>query len=468
MSTSPPERTPALLAALGMAVCACALEISMLFSALPALVKTFGDPGTVFWTVTIHYLAAASSVALSGRLGDLYGRRRVLMIVLSVALCGSLLSYFSPSLLGIIVGRGIQGLSAAAIPLAFGLVREQLPPARVPSSIGIVATLAPVTGGIGALLGGVLVDQAGWRTIFAVSAGWMALTLVCLALFVPGRATSSHRRIDILGGVLLPPAIAALLLAIEGAKHWGWLHAGTLGLAAASLALLAFWYRHEAAHPDPLIDVRLLSHRQIGLANLGMALFGLGALQNTQLLSLLLQQPVESGAGLGVSATQVGALFTPFIIVNLVGGPLSGRIAAKHGGRPAALLGMALAAIGWIALALWHDTLWFVMAMAYLQMLGIAMLFAALPNLVVEIAPPDRTSEATGVLSVTRQFAASIGTQVLAFTLATSTVSVPGATAHYPTDDAFTLAMAYIAVVSIVAVFIATRLPKRAAARATS
>jgi MFS family permease len=155
-------------------------------------------------------------------------------------------------------------------------------------------------------------------------------------------------------------------------------------------------------------------------------------------------------------------LFVPFIVVNLIGGPLSGRIASRHGGRTAALIGMLMTAIGWTALTMAHDNLWFVTSMAYLQMMGIAMLFAALPNLVIEDAPPDRTSEATGVLSVVRQFAASIGTQIVGYTLATSTVtdSAAGA-AKFPTDSAYTLTMGYIAVACIVSVFVTLLLPKR-------
>jgi putative Mn2+ efflux pump MntP len=125
------------------------------------------------------------------------------------------------------------------------------------------------------------------------------------------------------------------------------------------------------------------------------------------------------------------------------------------------MLGMCLTAIGWIALAMQHSELWFVMAMAYVQCLGIAMLFAALPNLVVEDAPSDRTSEATGVLSVVRQIAASIGTQVIGFTLATSTVSQAADAAKFSTDAAFTLTMAFVAGVCVASVFVASMLPKR-------
>jgi MFS family permease len=258
-----------------------------------------------------------------------------------------------------------------------------------------------------------------------------------------------------------------LLLSIHFSRHWGWTDARTLALAGAGLALLAFWYRYEARHPNPLIDVKLLSRKQIGLANLGMALFGLGSLQNTQLLSLLLQQPEWTGVGFGVSATTTGMLFVPFIVVNLVGGPLSGRIAARYGGRISALIGMLMTAVGWIALTVEHDNLWFVTAMAYLQMMGIAMLFAALPNLVMEDAPPERTSEATGVLSVVRQFAASIGTQIVGYTLATSTVAdQSGGAARFPTDAAFTLTMGFIAAMCVISVVVALMLPRKPVAAA--
>jgi len=226
------------LVALGACVTACTLEITMLFPALPALIRDFADPAAVFWTVTIQYLVAASSVALCGRLGDLFGRKRVLLVVLSLALCGSLLSLISTALWGIIIGRGIQAISAAAIPLSFGIVRELLPANRVPSGIGLVATVAPVMGGVGGVLGGVLVDYASWRLLFAVSAvsGILAVALVWWA--IPQRTAGARMKIDIVGGLLVPPAIAALLLAIHHSRHWGWMDARTLGLFAAGLALL--------------------------------------------------------------------------------------------------------------------------------------------------------------------------------------------------------------------------------------
>jgi MFS family permease len=383
--------------------------------------------------------------------------------VLAIALAGSLVSLQSTSLLTLIVGRGIQGLSAAAIPLCFGLVRELGRPGRVPFAVGIVATVAPVVGGIGAVLGGLLVDHASWRFIFAVSA---VLTLIAIGLvwrWIPGGAARAQRRIDLLGAVLLPPAVAAVLLAIHHARHWGWIDARTLALLAAGLGLLAVWWWHEWRQSEPLINVRLLGRRQIGLANLGMALFGLGALQNNQLLSLLLQQPGWTGVGLGVSATTTGLLFVPFIFINLIGGPASGRIAARHGGRRSALIGMSLTAVGWTALTLHHAQLWFVMSMAYVQTLGIAMLFAALPNLVVEDAPPDRTSEATGVLSVVRQLAASIGTQIVGYTLASTTVADRGGgVARFPTDSAFTLTLGFVACVCVLSVVVSLMLPKHA------
>jgi MFS family permease len=193
-----------------------------------------------------------------------------------------------------------------------------------------------------------------------------------------------------------------------------------------------------------------------------MALFGLGALQNNQIFSILLQQPMWTGAGFGATATQTGMLFVPFIAVNMIGGPLSGRLAARYGGRTPAMLGMCLTAIGWMALAMHHSELWFVMAMAYTQCLGIAMLFAALPNLVIEDAPSDRTSEATGVLSVVRQIAASIGTQVIGYTLATSTVSdTTGGAAKYATEAAFTLTMVFVAAVCVASLLVVLMLPKR-------
>ena len=146
-----------------------AFEGSMVYAALPAMMRHYGDPAAVGWVVTGYLLVATATAAIGSRLGDLFGRSRLLGIALLLAMLGSVISAFADQLSIVVLGRVIQGASAAILPLCFGLVREHLPASHVPFGIGVLAATASVAAGAGMLLSGVIVDQLGWQWIFWVS-----------------------------------------------------------------------------------------------------------------------------------------------------------------------------------------------------------------------------------------------------------------------------------------------------------
>jgi MFS family permease len=146
----------------------------------------------------------------------------------------------------------------------------------------------------------------------------------------------------------------------------------------------------------------------------------------------------------------------------MCGSPLSGYLATRYGARRAALVGGILVSIGWIAIALKHDHLWFLMAMDYVQALGMAVLYAAIPNLIVEEAPAERVSEATGMLSVVRSVSMGIGSQLVAFALTTATISAAGkGPGKFPADSAYTLTFGGMALASVLLFAVAYALPRR-------
>jgi MFS family permease len=341
----------------------------------------------------------------------------------------------------LIAGRAIQGFSAALMPLCIGLAREHLPPPRVPVGIGWLAAMASFSAGGGILLGGWVVDHLGWRWIFWFSAGHASVALACVALVLPAsRRQALTAKLDVLGGVLFAPAVAALLWAITRLKGSGLHDPLTLGLVALGGVTLALWLQREWRHPNPMIDVRRLGERQLGLTMLLMALFGLGASQVMLLVLLIGQQPAWTGIGLGLSATLAAALKFPATFAGLVGAPWSGHIAARSGARRAALIGATLVCAGWAALSVWHDAVWMLATLSFLITFGGSILYAAMPNLVVEVAPPERTSEINGMSHVVRTVGTAIGTQLATMLLASSTVTDlalgPGS---YPSPEAYGL-----------------------------
>ena len=208
MSTTPDRSSwPAILIVLVIAEITSAFEVGMMYGALATLMREFRDPVGTGWLITAFLLVGAVSAALCSRLGDLYGRKRLVLLMLACATAGSLIAAFATTLPWLIAGRAVQGLSAALLPLCIGLVREHLPAARVPVGIGWLAAMASFSAGAGILLGGWLVDHVGWRWIFWFSAGHASIALVCVALVLPASARQAATgKLDVLGGVLFAPA----------------------------------------------------------------------------------------------------------------------------------------------------------------------------------------------------------------------------------------------------------------------
>lgn len=452
-----------LLGALVLAEVVSATEATMIYGAMRVLTRDFGDPVLVGWAITAFLLVAAGSAAVGSRLGDQFGRRRLLLISLLLAGAGSVVSALSDGAAGVIAGRALQGMAGAVLPLCFGLVREHLPADRVPFGVGVVAAAAFVSGGLGFVAGGLIVDHLHWSWIFIVGAGTAAVAWPAVCWGVPpDRAPQRREPVDALGVLLLLPAITALLLAPTQAKVWGWGDARVWALVVAGALLLAVWVRHELRVAAPLIDVRLLARRQLLLANLVVVLLALGPMQSGMVLSTLLQQPAWTGAGLGLSATLSGLVQAPPMVLALLVGPACGALALRRGARAPALLACVLLLLGWGGILLSHAALPWVAAMTLIKGLGLAAVFAAAPMLIVEASPAERTSETTGVSSVLRHMSNAIGSQLVALMLASTTVSdAAQGPARYPAPAGLTLTLAVICGLAVAACAVAWCLPRR-------
>lgn len=459
--SAPRERV--LLGALVVAEITSSFEVSMIYAAMPTLVREFGGTAGAGWLITIYLLVGGVSAALGSRLGDMLGRRRLVLLLLAMAAVGSAVSALSGSLPGQIIGRGIQGLSAALMPLCIGLAREHLPAARVPVAVGWLAAAATFSAGVGLLLGGVLVDHVGWRSIFVFSGGYALFAMLVVLWLVPAsKGVASSRHFDLVGGVLFAPAIAAVLWGITRVRTTGLGDPMTASLLVGGLLVLVIWFRYEWRHAEPMIDVRQLRDRQFGLTLLTMLTFGLGTAQLMLVLMLLVQQPVWTGVGLGLTATVAAAVKLPSNFAGLFGAPWSGHLAARHGARRAALIGATIVLIGWLGLFFFHDRVAWLVGWALVGSFGGAMLYAALSNLVVESVPPERTSEANGLVQLVRTIATAIGTQLISVLLASDVVSDPARPAiSHPTQHAYLLAIGAIVLLCALCVLAAFALPHR-------
>lgn len=425
---------------------AAAFETTMIFASINTFLEEFGSPTGVGWLITSYLLVSASAAALVGRLGDIYGRKRVLLIVLSLAAFGSLLSAVASDLSLVIVGRAIQGFAGAALPLCVGLTRQLLPQRYMSMGIALVTTTSSLGGAVGFIVGGALAEHFHWSSIFVTSSGLAVGALGLSAMLLPNvPASGQSGRLDVLGGVLFVLGIVAVLIAISNIGKWGVGDPRTMGLLAAAVASIALWVRHELRHPNPLIDVRLLADRRSALANITMALFALGGMQMALMQTLLLQQPSSTGIGLGISAALAGLLQALGIAIAIVTGPLSGYVSMRLGAKTAMIGALSIMTAGIGGMALLNGSVDWMLATMIMASAGITGFVAAHPNIVVAAVPAGRTSEAVGFSGVVRAIGQAIGNQIVVALLASSTVvAAAGGTALWPSPAAFMLAFAYL------------------------
>ncbi|API59933.1 hypothetical protein BSL82_11940 [Tardibacter chloracetimidivorans] len=411
--------------ALIVAELASAFETLMLYAAMGKLVILF-DPLRAGWLVTIYLLVQTASAALGGRLGDLFGRRRLLIISLFISGCGSLLSFFAVNYPMLLVGRAFQGCAGAVLPLCFGLAYQHLPARWASMGVGIVAATASLGAGLALLTGGYIVDNFDWHHIFSLGAVLAAAGVVAAKFGLPASLSRPAAKVDVVGGILFVPAICLILLALTLGGRTGWTSYTTIGMAVGGILLCMWWIRYELRHPEPLLDVRMLAVRSVSASNAVMFFLALGAVQLPLILPLFLSQP--HGGSPGLSATAIGLVMMPSMLMAVAVSPLAGSLLSVMTERRLAVCAVAIVLAGWVLIGLSSGQLGVVVGGVILVGVGMAAAMAIFPNIVLAHTPAARHSEAGGMLTVVRGLGQSVGSQLIALLIATRGVATMGLT----------------------------------------
>jgi MFS family permease len=452
-----------LLAILWIAEATSAFEGSMVYAAQRYINQDFGDPALLGLLYSSYLIVGAGAAALVGRMGDIFGRRRLMIIILALGSAGSVMSAFSsgaPNML--LAGRMLQGLTGAILPLAVGLVRENMPPNRVPMGIGLMISGASLGTAGGLVIGGLIADNYSWHGIFIASTTFCLASLIGLLAAIPKSPRLPNiDGIDWVSGVLFAPGIMLLTWYFSTIAKLGLFHqAGLIALASGG-TLLAYWIWRSLSAAVPLLDVRLFRNRNVLVANLVTALLALSSLQITLIFAMLLQSPIWTGIGLGATATMAGAAKLPSNILSTLGGPLSGWITGHGGGRAAMLCGGLLSTTGWVLAYFIHDSIFHVILVLCVISFGTTILFTVGPTILASTVPPERTSEVSGMLTVTRGLFSGIGAMMVTGLLATQVLSDTSGKAQYATAGAFQLTILVVIGLSVLATLGAFALPKR-------
>ena len=445
-------------AVLSLAAMAYSLLQSLVIPALPSLEHSLhASADAVAWLLTGYLLSAAIATPILGRVGDMLGKEKVLLVVLVVLSVGTLVSALATTLPIMLLGRVIQGAGGAVFPLAFGIIRDEFPHERVVGAIGFLSAILGVGAGLGVVLAGPIIGHLSYHWLF-----WFPLALVLLAavatmLFIPESPIRTPARINAVGALLMSGWLVSGLLAVSEGPVIGWGSPRIIGLFVASVVLIAWWVRSESRSATPMVDMKMMRITEVWTTNLAAFLFGFGMYVMFTIVPQFVETSARRGYGFSASVTQSGLDLLPFAVAMLVIAPLTGRLSVALGGRRVLLAACCFAASSYVVLALWHTHTWNVLLSAALLGIGIAMGFASMTNLVVEAVPPTQTGVATGMNTNIRNIGAGVGAGV-----ATSIV-VSHLMAHgVPSEHGYILAFIISAAALVVAALATLAIPRHA------
>lgn len=460
----PTRRTTAavvpVLAFAGIVVAVMQTLLVPVIKDLPQLLDT--APTNATWVLTSTLLSGAVATPIMGRLGDLYGKRRLLIISLAIMVVGALISAVTSDLLTMIVGRTLQGFAMGAIPLGIGLMRDMLPRERLGSAMALMSSSIGVGGGL-ALPGAALIAQhTDWHALFYAAAALGVIAIALTLIVVPESPMRAKGSFDLPGAIGLATGLVLLLLPITKGSDWGWSSGTTLGLFGAAVVILLLWGLMELRVKAPLVDLRTTARREVLLTNLASIMVGVSFYVVSLVLPQLLQLPAATGYGLGQSMVVAGLCVAPLGLTMMLTAPVYARLSARFGPKVTLILGMLIIAIGYGGGLGLMSAAWQTVITAVVLGAGIGLAYSSLPALIVSAVPASETGAANGLNTLMRSIGTSVSSAVIGMVLANTADHANGLA--IPTMHGFRVSFVIATGAVAVGVLLALGLPGRRAA----
>ncbi len=437
---------------------AYAVLSSAVIPALPTIQHDLHTTETgVAWLLTGYLLSASVATSILGRLGDMYGKERLLLYTLILLGVGTLLAAVATSLGVLILARVIQGAGGGIFPLAFGIVRDEFPREKIAGSIGLMSSILGVGAGFGIVLSGVIVEHLDYHWLF-----WMPLVAIVLAAvatwrYVPESPVRVPGKVNWLSAVLMTAGITMTLLAVSETTTWGWGSVKTLSLLAAGIVVCGIWVAVDARSAEPLIDMKMMRIRGVWSTNAAAFLLGAGMYSSFIVFPQFAQLPRGTGFGFGASVVVSGLYLLPSTVGMFILGLITGRVSARYGSKSALIVGTAFTAAAFGLLAVAHSHPYDMLISAALLGVGIGLAFAALGNLIVQAVPAHQTGVASGMNTVMRTLGGALGGQLSATFIANNTShGVPTVTGF---TETFVMATGFLLVCLVAAALVPSDRP---------
>ncbi|MFC3986244.1 MFS transporter [Streptosporangium jomthongense] len=450
-----PRLLVAVLAFCGVVVAVMQTLVIPLLPHVPAL--TGSTPTAASWLVTITLLSGAVCTPVLGRIGDMYGKRKVLLASLGLLTMGSVLCAASSQIGVLIAGRALQGAALAVMPLGVSIMRDELAPGRLLSAVALMSSTLGIGAAIGLPLAALVVENADWHTMFWVSVGLGLLDIALVLRYVPESPLRAGGRPDVLGVLGLSTSLVSLLLAVTQGGDWGWTSTPTLALLAAAVLIGLLWGAHELRSPSPMVDLRVSARPAVLLTNLAALLIGFAFYANSLATAQLVQEPTSTGYGLGASIVVSGLCLLPGGVAMVFLSPVSARISAAYGPKVTLAVASACMAAGYVVRFFTNHQLWTIVLGATVVSAGTAIAYSALPALVMRAVPVSETGAANGLNTLMRSIGQAACSAVVAAVLAHVTFQVAGRTV--PTLGAYLTVFVIAGAAALLALAVTLCLP---------
>lgn len=448
------------------------LQYSMVSPALQKMSPDFPTVGAnISWAVIIIGLVGASATPLLGKASDIWGKKLLFLLCGLFFLVGCVICAITSNWTLFMIGRGLSSFAVASPFIAYGLIRDLLPRRYIPIGIAIVGVGVGFSGAVAPVLGGYLVDNHGWRSMFWFLAAFTLVLTPLVMAVVPDSKLRLKDRIDPIGAVLLSGGALCTLMYLSNGQTWGWGKPSSFAWLLAGLAMLFGFFVAELRIRKPLVDVRMLLNPKVSVV-LAMTLFGVGIVAAAPLaLGYMMQTPSAAELSDKIAAGTADKANVPTDLVHVTLDPaytygngftmleyalhvalwvglagivcslIAGMIVRRSGGRIPAIIAivlMTLAAIGFIAVG--YD--WFTYMLFYvLASAGFAFLNAAVPNLLVDAVPAEQQGVTTGLLGVVMSLGTGVAMAVMTAMQnshpVTAHIDVAGRTAVQPISHVF-------------------------------
>jgi MFS family permease len=442
---------------------------TMLVPAIPDLIKDFHiSYSTSSWILTTYLVAGAIMTPIAGKLSDIYGKKKVLLVIILIYAAGVSLGGFVTNFYEMLLVRIIQGIGMSMFPIAFGIIREQFPLKKLAIGQGVISSMFAAGAVIGLVAGGHLIQNYGWQATFFSIIPIVFVLLAIVQKLVHVNNTHPHWKteeqnqhtnnaktsIDIQGAVTLAVSVTAFLMALTFVETGDVVSSTTtLGLTAIGIVYMVLFLIIEQRSSSPLIDLKVLLNKTILPANIMIMVVGLSMFMVFQTIPVLIRSPIP--LGFGEAPVDTANVQLPFALVLLIFGPTSGFIISKLGSTKPIIAGSIIGAAGFASLLMYHSTEFMISASLAVLSTGLSLINVGSMNVIMLATPKQNIGVSVGMSTLIRIIGASVGPAMAGMFMQTHKTSIPGIAGAFPAPDSYNLIFLSALVVSLASIGLA-------------